>query len=86
MVQKVYAFERRVIKAKPPKPKAWSHDDELKAHIGRPIDILISFAGSQRRYMLLQADRYVLVLFDEVEKSTVTVYKHAITGYRLVTE
>lgn len=86
MVQKVYAVERALIQLKRPlKPKAWSHDDALKAHIGKKIAVSFN-GGGEAEYVLLEADRYAFNLFEPITQSVVTVYKHAITAYRLLAE
>lgn len=89
MVQKFYGVERQKIitlaKPKPKAPKSWSHEDELQAHKGKRI-IVVNGDGDDAEFTLLEADRFTLKIYHEVTQSTLTVYKHAIRGYSLITE
>jgi len=74
---------------KPPKPKAWSHDDELKAHKGRLITLFF-FAGELEFVtgVLVDSDRFSVKLavhLGDATQSVLTVfYKHVITSYQLL--
>lgn len=60
-------------------PKAWSHQDDLKAMIGKPI-VIIQGAVVTVYPKLLAADAFTLKCEDN-NKSALTLFKHAIQGY-----
>lgn len=69
----------------PFKAKAWSHQDDLKAAIGK--DIAISFSAEDKeRYRLLGADQFTLKVGDPsgVNKSALTFFKGNLLGYEIL--
>lgn len=68
---------------KPPKPKAWSHMDDLKALKGKKICLLFS----NEEYVtgvLLEADQFTIQLFNEYNKSISTYFKGHIRSFEAV--
>lgn len=83
-----YQTERQVIvtmkgKGKPPKPKAWSHDDELQAHKGKMISILRDNT-SMVPYLLIDSDRFTLKV--QIDGTVYVINKSAIVAYSLIAE
>jgi hypothetical protein len=65
------------------KPKRWSHQDELANAKDKRIVIYNTIDHGYDEYKLIDADQFTLkVLLSD--KSILTVFKHAITGYKIV--
>ena len=69
---------------RPFKPKPWTHQDDLKAMIGKKIT-LVFFSGEARRQrdgVLEAADQFTLKLSGvDGNKSTQTYFKHALFSF-----
>ena len=67
----------------PPKPKKWSHQDELEALKGSRIEIRFVGFMNWDPYILVDADAFTLKLTAVTgDKSVLTYYKHALIGFR----
>jgi hypothetical protein len=67
----------------PKKEKPWSHQDDLKALIGKNIAIeFISLRGQFDTYFLVAADAYAVKIVNPKDKSVLTYFKHQIAGYK----
>jgi hypothetical protein len=71
---------------KPYKVKPWSHQDELKSLVGRPVRLYSAVPDFNRPVhegVLVQTDAYTLKLERLVEgrKSVVTYFKSGLAGY-----
>lgn len=80
-------FQRENSNARRPfKPKAWSHQDELKSLIGKKV--IITFAASLdidtnwSIGTLINADQFTLQL-QHNDKSIATYFKSSLMGYNL---
>ena len=64
------------------KPKAWNHQDDLKAGVGRPIYI-VHRDGTKAWGDLAAADQFTLKLIHDAPegKSAVTYFKHDLAAY-----
>lgn len=62
------------------KPKAWSHQDDLKALKGQRVALTLVngniFAG-----VLLDADQFTIKLLADDTQSVVTYYKHILASF-----
>lgn len=74
--------------AKPMKMRPWSHQNELKEHIGKKIAVM-SVEGDEYEGVLVNADAYTIQIRHVQDiKSEVTdvFFKHAIGAYRLLND
>lgn len=78
--------ERRMIGARPrltpPKPKAWSHQDDLKDAVGKTVALLFS-DGTVKAGPLVAADQFTLKVRIVVTdgQSVMTFFKSALVAY-----
>ena len=64
----------------PMKPKAWNHQDELKAAVGREITLF--FGDTSRRGKLLGADQFTIKVSFNYQ-SAMTYFKGNLASYRI---
>lgn len=65
------------------KAKTWSHQDDLMALRGKPIDIYVLHSQDWRTGILVEADAFTLKISNIGDsKSVLTYYKHAIAAFR----
>lgn len=74
-------FDKRPQKSpKPFKPKAWTHQDDLRAQCGKGIFIRF-MNGVGIEGTLISADQFTLKIMVNSSKSVVTYFKHAVESY-----
>lgn len=75
-------IERRGASAprQPYKPKAWNHQDELKAALGR--EITVHFDGRSHTGTLVAADQFTIKV-SRNDQSALTYFKGNLLGYAL---
>lgn len=76
--------ERRPMGIKAPKPKAWSHQADLSAAIGKSI--IVKLPSGSVSGVLQEADAYCLKILCSIDgrKSLLTYFKHAIVYYSVM--
>ena len=79
--QRPLTIERKGERA-PYKPKPWSHQNELQAARGKPINLHF-LDGSKGAFVLVEADAFALRVCAPGSQSALTYWKHALLGYRL---
>jgi hypothetical protein len=65
----------------PMKPRAWSHQDDLKAGIGRQITVMFA-GGGNRTGKLIAADQFTIKLAGNGQ-SALTYCKGNLLGYEI---
>lgn len=65
----------------PMKPKAWNHQDELKASAGRDVTLFL-LDGTTRRAKLVAADQFTIKAA-LTGQSALTYFKGNLLGYRI---
>jgi len=78
-------FKRDRLKIKPPKPKSWSHDDDLAEAKGKSVSLFLLNREEPINGVLLEADKFALKLVSD-NQSILTFYKHAIESYGIASE
>lgn len=74
-------FAKRRQNGRPNKPKAWSHQDDLKALVGQIIKIQLP-GGATMLGKLENADAYTLKLsFPDKDQSTLIYFKSALLAF-----
>lgn len=74
-------FAKRRQNGRPIKPKAWSHQDDLKALVGQAIKIQLP-SGATMIGKLESADAYTLKLsFPQQDQSALTYFKSALLAF-----
>lgn len=69
--------------ALPPKKKAWRHEDELTAAIGKTVQLLTT-QDEQYVGTLINVDQYTIqIRFAGGDKSVFTFYKSALLGFSI---
>jgi hypothetical protein len=63
------------------KPKAWSHQDELKEAVGKTVRMAF-LDDSSATGVLVSADAFTLRVRDE--QSVFTYFKHSMIGYEVM--
>ena len=61
-----------------PKPKSWSHQDDLKALVGEQVNVLF-LSGKVINAKLVAADNFTFKL--QFDQSEFTYFKHAAEGF-----
>jgi hypothetical protein len=82
--RETFSADRLRRKASMPKPKSWSHDDELASMRGKMITVAGN-DGGMITALLLEADKYALKLVFE-DQSTLIVFKHTLESFTLAKE
>jgi hypothetical protein len=65
----------------PMKPRAWNHQDELKAGAGRDVTLFL-LDGTTGRAKLVAADQFTIKVWF-VDHSSLTYFKGNLLGYRI---
>jgi hypothetical protein len=65
----------------PMKPRAWNHQDDLKAAVGRQITV--HFGATTRTGTLIAADQFTIKVAQE-SQSALTYFKGNLTGYEIL--
>lgn len=75
-----FSVERKS-ERRPFKPKAWSHQDELKAAVGKVVVLRLVDQADPVIGTLMAADAFALSIRVGNSQSTRTYYKHALVSY-----
>lgn len=67
----------------PAKPKAWTHQDDLKSLKGKEVALFI-LGCPEITGLLLEADQFTIKILETNSKSVVTYFKHTLTSFRAV--